>query len=310
MDGALLVVKPPGMTSHDAVDFFRRRTGEKAGHTGTLDTAAAGLLVLCVGRATRLAQYLVGCDKTYWAEITLGLATDSADAEGQIVARADAAPLTADAVAAALAQLTGPLTLPVPRLSAIKSAGRPLHRRVRRGETVEAPDRDMRVGRWELRDFLPGSLATARTVLDCASGTYVRSLVAALSAALATPAYLSFLVRTRVGPFPLSAAVTLEEIEQLAPAERLQDRLLTPAQALPHLWALTLDAAQARRIAHGMSVPFSETGGAGVSPASPPDGPLRLLDGQGHLLAVARAEQSDGACILRPETVILSDQTA
>jgi tRNA pseudouridine55 synthase len=172
----------------------------------------------------------------------------------------------------------------------------------------------MRVDRWQLRAFLPApaadSVAVARTLLDCASGTYVRSLVAALAAALATPAYLSFLVRTRVGPFPLADAVTLEEIEQLALAERLPDYLLTPAQALAHLPALTLDADQARRVAHGMSVPFAKTGSAGVSPASPADGPLRLLDEQGHLLAVARPEYAEGTCTVRPETVILQDQPA
>jgi tRNA pseudouridine55 synthase len=293
VDGALLVVKPPGMTSHDVVDFFRRCTGVKAGHTGTLDPAAAGLLVLCVGKATRLAQYLVGCDKTYWAEIAFGLTTDTGDAEGQIIARGGAESLTAEAVTAALATLTGALTLPVPRYSAIKSGGRPLHRRARRGEAVEAPEREMRVDRWELREFLPGPAAVARTVLDCAGGTYVRSLVAALAQAVEVPAYLSFLVRTRVGQFRLEDAATLEEIEQAAQAERL---VLPPAEALAHLPALTLDADQARRVAQGMSVPWPV--------GSEADQPLRRLDAQGGLLAVGRAVAADGACLLRPETVL------
>ncbi len=297
MDGALLVVKPPGMTSHDVVDFFRRLTGVKAGHTGTLDTAAAGLLVLCVGRATRLAQYLVGCDKTYWAEVAFGLGTDSGDAEGRIVARGSAAGLTEEAVAAAMGRLTGRLTLQVPRYSAIKSGGRPLYRKARRGEAVEAPEREMRVDRWELREFQPGAEAVARTEMDCASGTYVRSLVTALAEALEVPAYLSFLVRTRVGRLRLSEAWSLEGIERAESDGSLQDLVLAPAEALEHLPAVRLGEEEARKVAQGRTVDLVE----GRS-----EGAVRLLDARGALLAVGRVAEGEG--VIRPETVLASER--
>ena len=298
MEGALLVVKPPGMTSHDVVDFFRRLTGIKAGHTGTLDTAAAGLLVLCVGRATRLAQHLVGCDKTYWAEASFGLGTDSGDAEGRIVARGSAEGLTEAAVAATMGRLTGRLSLQVPRYSAIKSGGQPLHRKARRGEAVEAPERQMRVHRWELREFRPGPAAVARTEMDCASGTYVRSLVQALAEAVGVPAYLLFLVRTRVGHLHLAEAWSLEEIEQAQAAGSLQDLILPPAEVLAHLPAVTLDEEEELRVRHGRAV--------ALGPAEAGASPLRLLDARGALLAVGRVEEAQGEWLAWPETVLAS----
>lgn len=302
MKGALLVAKPPGMTSHDVVDFFRRLTGVKAGHTGTLDTAAAGLLVLCVGPATRLAQYLVGCDKTYWAEICFGLRTDSGDAEGQVIERSSAEGLTAEQVTTALAGLVGTLSLPVPQHSAVRLAGKPLHRRVRRGEAVTVPYREMQVQRWTLRDFRPGPLAVARTELDCGSGTYVRTLAQALGEAVQIPAYLSFLVRTRVGQFLLEQAHTLEEIEQAAERELLQSLLLTPAQTVSHLPALRLEQEQVRRAAHGsaVAVPAEPT----ARPALREGEPVRLLDPAGRLVAVARVTAGADTSLLQPETVL------
>jgi tRNA pseudouridine55 synthase len=290
------------MTSHDVVDFLRRLTGVKAGHTGTLDTAAAGLLVLCLGRATRLAQYLVGCDKTYWAEVCFGLATDSGDAEGRVVERASAERLTPERVAEALAGLTGTRHLRVPRYSAIKSGGRPLHRRARRGEAVEAPKREMRVDRWGLYEFLPGPVAVARTVLDCASGTYVRSLAQALAEALRMPAYLSFLVRTRVGQFHLNEACSLEETEQAARAERLDGMILPPAEAVSHLPAAELDEEQARRVAQGNAVEVEAAAAAAGGE------PWRLLDREGRLVAVGRVTRDEARLLVRPETVIAQVQ--
>ncbi len=294
MQGILLVVKPPGMSSHDVVDSFRRLTGVKAGHAGTLDGAAAGLLVLCVGRATRLAQYLVGCDKTYWAEVAFGRGTDSGDAEGRVVARASASALTAKRVEEAMNGLTGTVTLPVPQYSAVKSAGRALHRRARRGETVRAPEREMQVERWELREFQAGEAAVARTRMVCASGTYVRSLAQALAQAVRVPAHLSFLVRVRVGHLHLAQAWTLEELEAAQAVGTMADLVLPPAEALALLPALTLDEAAQRRVAHGGTV----LGQPGQT------GPLRLLDRSGALVAVGRAEELGGEWQVRPETVL------
>lgn len=299
MTGALLVVKPPGMTSHDVVQFVRRCTGAKTGHTGTLDPAAAGLLVVCSGRATRLARYLVGCDKTYRVEITFGLSTETGDAEGQVSARGVTDHLSAEAVGEALAGLTGELSLPVPRYSAVKRKGQPLHRQARRGQREEPPQRLMRVDRWELLEFRPGPTPVARTELDCATGTYVRSLVPALAEVLDTEAYLSFLVRTRVGSFLLEQAYTLEELALASQSGTLAERLIQPAQALGHLPAVEVSDQASRLLSHGRAV-------------AAPDGALSqpgceqvcVLDARGQLVCVARVIEEADTCQLQPETVL------
>lgn len=302
MDGVLALVKPPGMTSHDCVDFLRRVTGLKAGHAGTLDPAAAGLLLLCVGKATRLSQYLVGCDKAYRAEITFGVTTDTGDAEGRVVARGEAADLREAQVQEALASLVGDLILPAPRYSAIKSGGRPLHRQARRGQAEEPPQRPMRVYSWTLRALDLGPPAVALTDLECASGTYVRSLVAALARSLHTEAYLSFLVRTRVGRFRLERAWTMEEAEEAAWRGELASLVVPPAEALADFPALALDEAQEQRVRNGAAVEMLKSGSM---PAA--DAAVRLLDAAGALIGVARLERGAEGVLLRPETILPKD---
>ena len=301
MNGLLLVVKPPGMTSHDVVEGVRRLAGVKVGHTGTLDPAAAGLLVVCLGRATRLAQYLVGCDKTYRAELTFGTATDTGDAEGQVTAQAAADQLTAEAVAAALAGLEGEPRLPVPRFSAVKQEGRPLYRKARKGEDLTPPERVMPVRRWELLEFSPGPPPVAQTELECGSGTYVRSLVEAAAEALGTVGFLSFLVRTRVGRFELEQARTLEQLEQAAQSGAWGEVLVPPAEAVGHLPELNLTPEQRQCLVHGGIVtPAGDELQAGQR--------LRVLDGSGRLAAVVRMEESPQGLRAAPETVLGTDQ--
>lgn len=303
MTGVLALVKPPGMTSHDCVDFLRRITGHKAGHAGTLDPAAAGLLLLCVGKATRLSQYLMGCDKAYRAEITFGLSTDTGDAEGRVVARAEAADLCEARVQEALDSLVGNLVLRVPQYSAIKSDGRPLHRQARRGKSEEPPKRPMRVYSWVLRSLDPGPPAVALTDLECASGTYVRSLVAALARMLSTEAYLSFLVRTRVGWFHLEHGWTMEEAEEAAWRGMLSTLVVPPAQALAGLPAIALDEAHERLVRNGtaLQLPRSHLGSLSTTP-------IRLLDASGGLIGVARVEPGAKGVRLQPETILPKDR--
>jgi len=297
--GFLPVLKPPGMTSHDVVDFVRCQTGEKAGHLGTLDPAAAGLLVVALGPATRLSRYLMTHDKSYRAEITFGLATDTGDAEGQITATGEVAHLTAPEVAAALAALTGELLLPVPVYSAVKDHGRPLHRRMRAGEAPEAPERTMHLSRWELLDFHPGPPARALTDLDCAAGTYVRSLAVALAARLGTQAYLSFLVRTRVGLLRLERALTLEEIAAAGDRNAVRELLLPAVEALGDLPTVTASDEQAARVRHGNSLLLPP-----LAFPTPPGELACILDARGELLSVARVGVLPEGYELQPETVL------
>ena len=298
MNGLLLVLKPPGMTSHDVVDFVRRQTGEKAGHAGTLDPAAAGLLGVALGSATRLARYMVGHDKNYRAEITFGVSTDTGDAEGQVTARAEEVRLTEEAVAAALASLTGTPRLAVPVYSAVKQGGKALHRKVRAGQAVEAPEREMRVHSWSLRELSTGPPVVALTDIDCGAGTYVRSLVTALGARLETPAYLSFLVRTRLGPWGLEQGRTLEEIAAAGARHAVAELALTPAQALRDLPRLTMTAEAVARIRHGNEVGIFADAGEGVGEVA------CILAPGGELVAVARLAKTEDRYVVKPETVL------
>ncbi|MDB5097666.1 MAG: tRNA pseudouridine 55 synthase [Cyanobacteria bacterium RYN_339] len=212
--GLLNVLKPPGMSSHDVVGAVRRLVGtRRVGHGGTLDPAAAGVMTVAVGKATRLLGYLRD-DKAYRAVVRFGLATDSADAEGKVTARADASGLTADALAAALPAFRGEITQRPPMTSAVHVDGKRLYELARAGVTLpdEAiPTRQVTIHRLELVD-LAGP--TARLDVHCSAGTYIRSLAVDLGATLGLPACLEFLLRTAAGDCKLAAAQTLEELAE------------------------------------------------------------------------------------------------
>lgn len=247
--GILLVDKPAGLTSHDVVARTRRAFGtRKVGHAGTLDPMATGLLVIGIEGATRLLTYIVGADKTYEATIRLGQTTGTDDAEGEILTTAapeawDA--VTEDAVAAGIAALTGEISQVPSAVSAIKVDGRRAYDRVRAGEEVVLAARDVVVSRFDLRESRRSDGALDLDVIvDCSSGTYIRSLARDLGAALGVGGHLTALRRTRVGPFDVSDAVDLDSLEEAT--------TLTPAQAagliLP---VLDMSADDARDLRHG-----------------------------------------------------------
>ena len=218
--GLLLVDKPSGCTSHDVVSRVRRVLARKrVGHAGTLDPMATGLLVVAVDRATRLLGHLALTDKTYLATVRLGVSTDSDDADGTVTATADAAGLADGAIVTAMSGLTGDLLQVPSSVSAIKVDGRRAYDRVRAGEQVQLAARPVTVRRF---DLVAGPRRTARhidldVVVDCATGTYVRSLARDLGAALGVGGHLVALRRTRVGPFTADGAV---DVYRGVPAER------------------------------------------------------------------------------------------
>jgi tRNA pseudouridine55 synthase len=208
-DGLLVVDKPAGWTSHDVVGRCRRLAGtRKVGHAGTLDPMATGVLVLGVGRATRLLGHLALTDKAYDATVRLGATTVTDDAEGEVVTTQDASAVTDDAVRAGIAALTGALSQVPSSVSAVKVDGVRSYARVRAGEQVELAARSVVVSRFELRERRGDDLDVT---VECTSGTYVRALARDLGAALGVGAHLTALRRTRVGPFDLSQARTLEQ---------------------------------------------------------------------------------------------------
>lgn len=252
-DGLVIVDKPSGLTSHDVVARLRRLAGtRKVGHAGTLDPMATGVLVAGIGRATRLLHHLVLTDKAYTATIRLGRRTVTDDVEGEVLESCPAGHLSDTAVRAAMAQLTGVLDQVPSAVSAVKVAGRRAYARVRGGEQVSLPARSVTVTRFDAVDLRPaGDCLDVQVVVECSSGTYVRALARDLGAALGVGGHLTGLRRTRVGPFGLAEARTLDELAALP------DPVTVP---LAHALAMsmpvrTIDARQARELSFGRSLP-------------------------------------------------------
>lgn len=250
VDGVLLLDKPLGLSSNDALQKARRLfSAAKGGHTGTLDPLASGLLPLCFGEATKFSADLLDADKTYEAELKLGVETDTGDAEGQVTATATVNVEKAQFLAL-LPQFTGPIEQVPPMHSALKRDGRPLYELARKGIEVERAPRAVTIHTLELLEFA-GDLVRIR--VSCSKGTYIRVLAADLGRALGCGAHLTALRRTRVGALDLHGAVTLAELEALA--EEARPERLAPVDALlSTLPQVELDAAAAERFSHGNPV--------------------------------------------------------
>ena len=280
LHGYLVIDKPGGWTSFDVVARARRILGEKRiGHAGTLDPAATGVLPLAVGAATKTLEFLTDASKTYLAEITFGIETDSQDIEGRVTRISDASTLTADRVTAALHQMLGPQEQIPPMHSAIKIGGQKLYELARRGEEIARPPRPVTFYTLELCAWHP---PVATVLIDCSKGTYIRSLARDLGESLGTGAYLSNLVRTRSGPFTLDDAITIAELEELPwpwiwPEVAMHPDV--PVQAWP---ALVLDDLAATRWQQGATIPAHD-GAAGL---------IRAYDEAGRWLGTGYADET------------------
>jgi tRNA pseudouridine55 synthase len=265
--GIAVVDKAAGMTSHDVVARARRVLGNrKVGHSGTLDPGATGLLLLGVGPATRLLRFLTDLAKTYTTEIVLGVETDTLDDSGAVTVSHDMAGVTPMAVAAAAADLTGDIEQIPPMVSAVRVDGRRLHELAREGKEVRREPRPVTVYRYDVEPT--DDPLVYRSIVECSSGTYVRTLVADLGTALGGGAHLRELRRTRIGSFGEIEARPVDDIE-----------LLTPAEGLRDYPAVTVDEATAALVANGRVLPRQDLGVVG-------DGPWRILDEAGALRAV------------------------
>ncbi len=272
--GLLVVDKPAGITSHGVVARVRRLAGtRKVGHAGTLDPSATGVLVLGVGRATRLLHFLVGADKQYRATIRLGVSTTTDDADGDVLRRTEATVVDASTLAAAMAALTGSLDQVPSAVSAVKVDGRAAHRRVRDGEAVVLAPRRVHVTAFDLQERREGvGVVDLDVTVDCSSGTYVRALARDLGTALGVGGHVLTLRRTRVGPFTLEQATGLDDVPP-----GLGDALLSPEHGVRQfLPTRVLDGDAAVGVTHGVAPTATGT-----------PGPVALLDEHGRLLAVA-----------------------
>lgn len=256
--GLLNVCKPAGPTSHDLVAWVRRGTGvRKVGHGGTLDPMATGVLVLCLGPATRLSEYLQGSPKTYVAQVYFGVETNTYDAEGEVVAR-DTRPISREQVEAALAGFRGEIAQVPPLYSAIKRGGRKLYELARAGQTVELEARPVTIYRLDLRAWEP---PVATLEVTCSAGTYIRSLAHDLGQAVGVGAHLAALERTASGRFTAAEAVPWQRLSAAIADGTWRAYLLPPDLALADYPAVRLDVAGADDVRHGRRVPVGADGG-------------------------------------------------
>jgi len=276
ISGILLLDKPQGLSSNAALQKVRwLLRAEKGGHTGSLDPLATGLLPLCFGEATKIAGLLLGSRKAYETEALLGATTTTDDAEGEIVERRAVPVLDDVTIRAALATLTGRIVQIPPIYSALKQDGKPLYARARAGEDVQAKPREVEVQRFEL---LERDADRLRLLVECGSGTYVRSLVRDLGEKLGCGAHVTMLRRSWVEPFVEPHMHTLDELIRLAESDPASlDALLLPLEhGLCGYPQVRLDAAQATRLRQGQAIEW--TG---------PDGECVALDAQGRAVALA-----------------------
>ncbi len=234
VNGILVLDKPLGVSSNQALQSAKRLFfAAKAGHTGSLDPLATGVLPLCFGEATKFSQYLLDADKAYASTITLGVSTASGDADGEVLAEHDASALTETDIATALEQFRGEIDQVPSMFSALKRDGQPLYKLARQGIEVEREARRVTIKRLELRAFRPGVRAEVDIELECSKGTYVRSLAEDLGKALGCGGHVTALRRTRSGPFGLDNSVSLAALESLKQNDELahMDAFLLPAES-------------------------------------------------------------------------------
>jgi tRNA pseudouridine55 synthase len=296
MDGILVANKPAGPTSHDLVALVRRLAATKrVGHGGTLDPFASGVLPLFLGRATKVVEYHLGDGKRYRATVCFGASSTTDDLEGDLTPSSAAAPDRA-AVEAALPSFLGEISQRPPAYSAIKVAGRRAYAMARAGEAVELADRRVTIEALELLSWDATDPARPIATLDvrCSAGTYIRALARDLGAAVSGAAYLGALVRTASGPFSIDAATPLEDIRAAAAeGPDMLAALLLPIDAgLDAIPEVSVTDADVAAIARGQFVRWAD---------SPGDGPIRVRDPHGTLVAIARYR--DGR--LAPDKVLV-----
>ena len=281
LEGVLIVHKEAGWTSHDVVAKVRRLLGgSKVGHAGTLDPSATGVLPILVGRATRIAEYLINWDKEYRAVLRLGETTDTQDATGQVLNRVDPCEVTEDVLQKVIARFRGVQQQLPPMYSAVKVGGQPLYKAARAGRTVDRVERSIAIHQLEIV-AVHGRDVVLRIV--CSKGTYVRTLCADIGQALGVGGHLYALERRRVGPLSIEQAVTIDQVAGHLATGTLPMQFISLDQLLSQLPAVVVNAEQAQRVLHGSPIFQVEVE---QLPSSPATVSVRLKNEAGQLLAI------------------------
>ncbi|MGN7297506.1 tRNA pseudouridine(55) synthase TruB [Ferdinandcohnia sp. SAFN-114] len=262
MDGILLLNKPKGMTSHDCVFKVRKLVKmKKVGHTGTLDPDVSGVLPICLGRATKIVEYVTAANKTYEGEVKLGFSTTTEDASGEVVDEKGVdRDITKDEVLNVLHSLTGEIIQTPPMYSAVKVNGKRLYEYARQGMVIERPSRKITIHKLELLSDIVHTNHTVsfRFRVTCSKGTYVRTLAVQIGEKLGYPSHMSDLIRVSSGEFKLQQCMTLEELEYLVKDGRIQEHLLSIEDALSHLPKLIINDKVAEKVKNGSVLPVPQ----------------------------------------------------
>jgi tRNA pseudouridine55 synthase len=283
ISGILNIDKPARMTSHDVVDRVRQMSGQRrVGHAGTLDPSATGVLIVCLGQATRVAEYLMASDKVYHAQIRLGVSTNTDDAEGEVTAVAEV-DVSKEEVQEALASFIGSIQQVPPAYSALKYQGTALYQWARRGVTVERKPRSVEIYHIELFDWAPPLLTIQ---VKCSPGTYIRALARDLGQKLGCGAHLQSLTRLASGHFTLEEAVSLDELAEAFAQGNWQEFIHPMDEALLDFEPIVVDAQAEQRIRHGQQVP---------GPLASEGGELRrAYSEKGELIAILKHDPQTG----------------
>jgi tRNA pseudouridine55 synthase len=262
MEGILALYKPEGLTSHDCIDKLRKLTGmRRIGHTGTLDPGVSGVLPICIGKATKVAQYMSDYSKTYEGEIKLGTATTTEDAFGETVAeKVVDRPITREEIETVFQRFTGTIGQVPPMYSAVKVKGRRLYEYAREGIKVDRPKRQVTVYELKLldeRNQFHGGQNSVSFRARCSKGTYIRTLAVDIGKMLGFPAHMASLIRTASGPFTLTDCLTFEEIEENIAGQTLEHRLFPLDKALSSFEKVVVGEDLATKIKNGSVLPLS-----------------------------------------------------
>jgi tRNA pseudouridine55 synthase len=296
VNGILNLDKPRGKTSFEMVSLIRRLSGErKVGHAGTLDPEATGVLPICLGQGTRLVEFLVEGDKTYRAEIELGITTDTYDATGRITGSNDASSVTREQVELVAASFIGTIEQLPPIYSAIKHRGKPLYRWARAGVKVPRRIRKVELSRLEIIDWRPPYIGIE---VDCSKGTYIRSLAHDLGQKLGCGASLKNLIRLKSGPFHISTALSISKIEDAFGSGHWRELLHDIDIAVLHLQSITVDQASESAVINGRPVTLPQQ--------NEPVGPqCRAYSSDGQLIAILRRDEEQSCW--KPDKVLVKN---
>ena len=300
LKGCLLLDKPAGLTSFETIEKLRKIVGvKKVGHVGTLDPLATGLLLACLGKATKLAQFLLGWDKEYVAQIKLGATTDTWDRDGNLLENVDVSAVSLPEVSRAVSELTGEVALLAPEYSALKYQGKKLYEYARAGQKVPRPTKRVKIYSAEILEFSPPYL-TLR--INCSKGTYIRSIAFELGQKLGCGAAVWELRRTKLGPHSLEKALTLDKIQEIIKTQQLESHLISLPDAVGHLPRVILLPDGYQKVKHGLAFKPADVL---EFDSFQKDRWIRILDPAKQLLAVGRA-LCDSTCFLNsPEQTLI-----